>query len=123
MDSVVRPSAFRRLLVIGLALGFAVAFVGAVIVGNRRANREVARLHAAAAVAKVDTAGLAAALFKGSAPNPVAVALDVPSHDVALSNRSGRWCAQVEVRRLLAERDIRFRLENNGTLHSVDRCG
>lgn len=106
-----------------LAVGALVIGAYAIIafVGTQQAGREVERIEAATRTNRVDTTATLAFMY-GSAPNPIAEALDVPDTAVAVLGTSPGWCAAVKFRRLVAERVVFVSVSEDGAMRRVKSC-
>jgi len=117
-------SKVARMTVIILT-GLAVLGVPAVlrVVGDQQATKEAERIRAASTAARIDTWKLLAPMFSAQAPNPIAASLGLDSSEVSLRpGGAGEWCADVRIRRLLAEDHVFLMMSADGTLRPVSRC-
>lgn len=92
------------------------------LVGTDQVAREVARIRTASAAADIDMTKMLAPVYDADAQNPVAAALGIDRTDVQLQLDASGWCAQVIVRRLLAQDDVFLTLSRDGALSPVRRC-
>lgn len=113
----------RARLAIILALGTILFVVPVVLglVGQRQVTGAETRLRATALTARVTPSQLLAAAAQGDIA--ISEQLGVDSTDIELSrSKTGTWCVDVRVARLIAERRVRFTVTPGGTLLPTSAC-
>jgi hypothetical protein len=91
-------------------------------VGSNRANTEMTRIRNKAPHLNIDRGQLAAAAYQRGGDDPVALALGIQDRQISLSTSGTQWCIGIEIRRLLATRQLTFVLTNGGALAEVQTC-
>ena len=115
-----KPVRLSIILVVALVV-FGVP-VGLRVTGERQVDREVARIRAVSATAHADMSQMLASMYDARAANPVATSIGVGSSHVRLRQESSGWCAQVSVRRLIAERNVFLSVSKDGVVTPVVTC-
>ena len=123
MDRASEQRGRRRRLVIIVVVAAVLVIGGSVplTIGQRRVDREVTRIRAAATTAKVDPAQFLFAMTH-DVVDPVDVALGTDADVSAVQGNDRSWCVTLEVTRLLSKRSVFFTVADDGALTEAAGC-
>lgn len=112
-----------RGIVLGLVGTAAVLLaIALMLLGNHNSELAVRQVRSHMATGRVDIANILSTMADAQ-PNPVAVALHIPSSEVVRTVLSKPdWCATVRVTRMMSTRSISISVRPNGQTTEVSGC-